>query len=172
MLIENCNKRHSQLNSEKRKIKWAKYYARNAERLRAASLLRSREWRASERGKTYMAAYLLNHEVIERRRANKKIWDANNRIKNAVRASNRRAKEKSGGSYTTDDIDRIKKAQKSKCAYCRAHIGNGFHIDHIMALSKGGSNEARNLQILCPSCNHKKCARDPIEFAQISGFLI
>lgn len=41
-----------------------------------------------------------------------------------------------------------------KCAYC------GFKslltIDHITPLSKGGTNTASNLQILCKDCNNKK----------------
>ena len=33
------------------------------------------------------------------------------------------------------------------------------HIDHIVALAKGGTNDLCNLQLLCDVCNRKKAAR-------------
>lgn len=81
-----------------------------------------------------------------------------------------------GGTYTADDIDRIFKHQCGKCAYflvCGARISSAtFHIDHIVPLSRGGRNDARNLQLLCASCNLRKHARDPIDHAQSLGFLL
>lgn len=34
--------------------------------------------------------------------------------------------------------------------------GELFHIDHIIPISFGGTNDITNLQIICPSCNRKK----------------
>jgi len=31
-----------------------------------------------------------------------------------------------------------------------------FHIDHIMPISAGGSNDDDNLQVLCLGCHQKK----------------
>jgi len=41
-----------------------------------------------------------------------------------------------------------------------------------MPLSRGGSNDKYNLQLLCPTCNLKKSAKDPIDFAQENGNLL
>lgn len=46
---------------------------------------------------------------------------------------------------------------KFKCVFC----GNkeNLTIDHIIPVSKGGSDDEDNLQILCKSCNSKKGAK-------------
>lgn len=76
------------------------------------------------------------------------------------------------GTHTGDDIFAILKAQKSRCAYCRVKLGSKYHVDHIVALAKGGSNDRRNLQVLCQPCNQSKSAKDPIVFAQSLGMLV
>lgn len=62
--------------------------------------------------------------------------------------------------------------QKGKCACCKVSIRDGYHVDHIYALSNGGENGKLNLQLLCPSCNMIKGAKHPIDFMRQKGFLI
>lgn len=71
----------------------------------------------------------------------------------------------SPGHFTAADVERIKGQQKNRCGACRKPLKK-YHIDHHIPLARGGTNEARNIQLLCPSCNHSKSARDPIEFMQ------
>jgi 5-methylcytosine-specific restriction endonuclease McrA len=53
-------------------------------------------------------------------------------------------------------------SQGGHCAACGVFVDcdESYHIDHIKAWSKGGATELYNLQLLCPSCNLKKGARD------------
>lgn len=43
----------------------------------------------------------------------------------------------------------------STCQLCGATLKDGIklHVDHIIPVSKGGTNEINNLQTLCESCN-------------------
>lgn len=67
--------------------------------------------------------------------------------------------------------ERIVYLQAGRCACCRKRLAD-FHVDHIVPLARGGTNDRRNMQVLCPSCNLDKGANDPIEFAQRQGRLL
>jgi hypothetical protein len=62
--------------------------------------------------------------------------------------------------------------QKGKFVNCLKPLKNKYHIDHIQPVAKGGTNHHWNLQLLCPSCNCKKHAKDPIDWAQENGRLL
>jgi hypothetical protein len=54
-----------------------------------------------------------------------------------------------------DDVKMfVWKRDQGKCVKCGSQINLEF--DHIIPVSKGGSNTARNIQLLCESCNRKK----------------
>lgn len=92
--------------------------------------------------------------------------------KHKARKQNRRAREKNAqGRLDPRAIAEIKQAQKNRCAICNVNLTK-FHVDHINPLSAGGSNMRENIQILCPTCNLSKGAKDPIEFMQSKGFLL
>ena len=44
------------------------------------------------------------------------------------------------------------------CQICGATVKDGakLEIDHIIPVSKGGSNKEKNLQVLCQKCNREK----------------
>lgn len=86
----------------------------------------------------------------------------------------RRARKQGvGGTHTAADVAAILKAQGHRCPYCQADLRKvKRHIDHIMPIARGGSNDKTNIQILCEPCNRSKGAKDPIAFAREQGRLL
>lgn len=69
-------------------------------------------------------------------------------------------------------VRRIGELQKWRCAICRVSVREHYHVDHIMPLKLGGEHIPRNIQLLCPSCNVRKNAKDPITYMQSVGRLL
>jgi len=69
-----------------------------------------------------------------------------------------------GGSHSASDIRKIYSDQDGKCTYCSVTLVTGYHIDHIVPLSRGGSNWPSNIQLLCGPCNMRKGDKLPDEF--------
>lgn len=84
---------------------------------------------------------------------------------------NRRAGVK-GQKLPRGTVANLLVAQKKRCAACRRRLPKGYHLDHIVALSKGGQHVPANVQLLCPGCNTSKQARDMIDFMQSRGLLL
>lgn len=101
-------------------------------------------------------------------------WRKNNpEAKRASEAKRRAAMDAGGGHYTKDDVRNLVILQKNRCATCHsAFIGVKFHVDHIMPLALGGTNDKLNIQLLCKPCNMEKRALHPIDFMQRKGYLL
>lgn len=85
----------------------------------------------------------------------------------AINAKRRARKIGNGGSFSQNELKTLISLQNNKCASCYLKIkGRNFHADHIKPIFLGGDSNISNIQILCPSCNLKKGAKDPIEWAQ------
>lgn len=108
----------------------------------------------------------------ERDKATSKLWQINNLDKCRDYCSNRRARINSAKGYTsTQDIKQILLNQNYACVYCNADLNlTGYHADHIIPISKGGSNYPHNYQLLCPICNFKKQAKMPWDYEKEIGF--
>jgi len=87
-----------------------------------------------------------------------------------VRVRNRHARSKGAqGNYTFNDIQKQYANQKGKCYYCRVKIKNhtsAYHIEHVIPLSRGGTNDMSNIVLACPSCNLSKSNKLPHEWPQ------
>jgi 5-methylcytosine-specific restriction endonuclease McrA len=77
----------------------------------------------------------------------------------------RRAREQSAvGSFDPADVLAMHSDQGGLCAYCEVELNGAFHVDHMIPLSRGGSNWPDNLAITCVSCNSSKGAKTAEEF--------
>lgn len=146
------NKRY-EINKDKINLSRKEKYIAN----KKLYLDRSKKWRQENKE--------LFYEGIKR-------WREKNPEVCLAQAHRKRARRKGIiGSFSSKDIKRILLLQKNKCAVCRL-ILKKYHIDHIIPVFKGGNNFPSNLQILCPSCNCSKGAKDPLIFMRELGLLL
>ena len=111
-----------------------------------------------------------NREAVAAYR--KKYNQENPEIIRTYSRKRRAMKAAVGGEHTPEDIQQLRVLQKDKCALCLCSIKQSRHVDHIVPISRGGSNDKYNLQLLCQTCNQRKHAKDPIEFNQSLGLLL
>lgn len=117
-----------------------------------------REWAASNADK--------NREI-------KRRWYENNKHKLRASWAARDALDRNAeGSHTQEDINCRLVLQRYRCALCQVSLKARYEIDHIVPLSRGGTNYPSNIQMVCPSCNRSKGAKDQIAFMQARGWLL
>lgn len=100
----------------------------------------------------------------EERREWRREWQETSRGKasgTAVR-HNRRTRL-SGISMTADMVLELKTEFLGFCPYCWDKIIKG-HVDHIVPVSRGGTNERTNLAWVCAECNREKGDKSLLEF--------
>lgn len=109
----------------------------------------------------------------EKRAEQNRIWrKANPEATRAIRSRRKAKKLLAGGNHTSLDIKDLLIKQKEKCIVCNTKLDNSYHVDHIVPISKGGSNDKKNIQILCRFCNQSKSDKDPITFMRQKGLLL
>lgn len=109
------------------------------------------------------------NRIENKRKRNRGIWRKRIRAgkgsptKREVRAiySRQRRQHRSAraaGSFSQADIDRIYRQQNGCCQYCgiRVYDRKDYHVDHVVPLSRGGTNYPANLVIACTKCNISK----------------
>jgi 5-methylcytosine-specific restriction endonuclease McrA len=134
---------------------------------------KAKKWRAENTARAALREKRWCAENPEKVRATKERWHAANPGKFRLYKNRRRARKRAaGGSHTVEQIADLFKKQNGKCVGCICSIKHGYHVDHIIALSKGGSNDISNIQLLCALCNKRKNNKDPIVWAQENGRLI
>jgi 5-methylcytosine-specific restriction endonuclease McrA len=159
-------------NSKKRKAA----YERD-DGLRQRNIDRAKAWyyenkdRQLDAAKTY---YKENSDAIKQR---VRRYELSNPDKTKqlgrIKANRRRARLfSSSGQYKPADVENLFLLQRGRCANCGCQLSSGYHIDHRVPVAKGGDNSKHNIELLCPSCNMRKAAKLPHEFAQENGRLL
>ncbi len=89
----------------------------------------------------------------EHERAAQKIESAKRYVEAAGRTSSRTGREP----IPREVQILVWQRDQGKCVRCGSNANLEF--DHIIPLSRGGANSARNIQLLCQTCNRSKGAR-------------
>lgn len=146
-------------NREKRRQQRAEAYKKNPQKYRDKALAHLNKPGVREKVAIYAKKSKDNPAVRDRLVVNKQ---------------NRRALlQEVGGVLSANLAAKLLKLQLCSCASCKCDLSkSGHHLDHIMPLALNGQNIDSNIQLLCPDCNRKKNAKDPIEWAQQNGRLL
>jgi len=85
------------------------------------------------------------------------------RLHARVRKARKRA---GGGTVNSTDIKKRFQIQKGRCWWCGTDLKkSGYHVDHVIALANGGSNDPSNIVCACKTCNLQKGTKSPLDFA-------
>lgn len=136
-----------QKNCEKQKAYRAEHYQQN----RKQSLEASRRWFARHpdyRRKWYEAN---RDKALER---NRKWYEANRETARAASHRRRARKLAAEGGFTAREFMRLCEMYGNICLCCGEE--KSLTADHVIPLSKGGSNNISNIQPLCKLCNLRK----------------
>lgn len=154
-------------NRDKAAAKYREWYEANRER----KDFTTKAWRQANRERVREQGRLLEEANKEKRaamhrewyRANRerfaskaRAWQVANRDIRVILSHNRRAKENgNGGRYTRSEWNALLNATGNRCLACGVS-GVKLTVDHVVPISRGGSNSIDNLQPLCKACNSSK----------------
>lgn len=121
------------------------YYAQNKEHVRGTK----RKWRETHR---------LQHRACQH------AWRVKNRRRVLeIKRLRRERLAESLENFTEADALLQLKTQGGKCWWCGKELQD-YHIDHIIPVSRDGTNAANNIVIACPPCNLEKGSKLPWEW--------
>lgn len=142
---------HRRQNIEKFRAKSRAYYQSHGEECRA----RAKQWRTSN---PELAA-----EASRRKRQNHP--DKYRAIARFHAAKRRALRLGSPGSHTRGEFLDLLAETGAACAYCGISLTEGTAtVDHVVALTRGGSDGIENIVPACMPCNNKKNARPAVIF--------
>lgn len=149
------------------------YYNNNKERLkqnvlkwcaenREASRSIKDKWSKANPEKQMTAIKRWQEQNEEQFKATKKKWREDNKDVLRIHCVNRRRKL-AGGTLPKDIAVKLMEKQGGICNCCLKPLNGDYHIDHIIPISKGGTNTEDNVQLLHSRCNLVKNDKWPWE---------
>jgi 5-methylcytosine-specific restriction endonuclease McrA len=177
------NRRNADVLERKRKYDSTRYVENSDEiKLRTAAWLKSHpEWRKLRNAQwaknnpdkvviSNAQYYAANSERI-RARNNTWWYSADKNILQNYRRNRRARIHASGGTLSSDIVDKLLAQQEGCCVYCNVDLTvTTIHLDHRMPIKLGGTNTDDNVQLLCASCNLRKGSKHPDDFERQIGY--
>lgn len=144
-----------------------------AEANRKQERARSAAWRAENPDKAALSHakyYAANKEKV--RSSNAAYREAHKEMYLEYGRESKARRRCSGGERMPNGYRKVLwSAQEGRCAACQCNLSaTGSHLDHIIAVAKGGEHRMENVQLLCPSCNRQKHTKDFSAFLAMKGF--
>lgn len=131
------------------------YNTNNSEK-RYAYYLSTREERVP-----YFAEYRSTHS--EERAAYGAMYRINHREELATATAARRAKAKLSKEDRIESTAHRKRIKNDRCYYCE-QWSSEMHDDHVIPLSRGGTDHWWNIVRACSTCNLRKGAKTDLEY--------
>lgn len=163
-------------NRERRNARERLYRERNPEAYREAS----RRYNEKNREARNTASCIYKRMNAERYRLNainyreanpEKVraawvsWASRNKERIKANVARRRlALQASGETFTAAQLKKLFRLQSGRCHWCGEGLGDDYHADHRIAVSRGGGNGIGNIVLSCPSCNLRKWSKMPWDF--------
>jgi len=153
--VRNWNRNWAKKNPDKMREMWKKYYIQNRDKI----ILRARKWKRDNAGKANAWARKNRIKNLEKRKNATKKWMQKHPEKAQEYNERRRCKIMNAiGDWTATEWKTLCDRYGNKCLRC--HKTNvALTADHVIPLSKGGTNFIWNIQPLCLSCNSTKGIR-------------
>lgn len=147
-------------NADSMRIKWRGYY--RSSRLSYQLRYQTQRMRILAQQHAFFATHPEEVRTWKRRYAHSARGREVGRVKEQRRRAYKRATH---GTYTLQEIEQQRRRQHNTCYYCKCKLKK-YHIEHVVPLSRHGTNDISNLVLSCPTCNLKKGARLPSEWPQ------
>lgn len=130
----------------------------------------NRRWRLANKNKISIKQKKYYENNKERLREAVRKYNAQHAAEAKAWQQNYRARKRAGGSITGNDMRRVL-TESALCFYCESPYTADRRptVDHVVPLSKGGTNDLSNLVSCCRSCNSKKRARTLEEWEPAIG---
>lgn len=133
--------------------------------------------RSTEAYQEYIKEYRSRPEVKAKHREHSRIHAQKPEVKEhtrlyyqtpagkaARRAANNNRRVNGGKRLSQKTILTVYGTSKGICWWCGKAVGDNYHIDHRIAVSRGGDNGLGNLVVSCTSCNQSKYNKMPWEW--------
>ena len=176
--IDARNRAYAEANKEGEAARQRRWYQANKDRVAKSG----RAWQEENRERLADRRRAYRIANRERMTDKKRAYRAANRVrvneyyrayyaanleKVKARAQRRRARKLSAeGAHTATDLRKQYDRQKGRCYWCGEPVGYTYHADHVVPLSRGGTNWPENIVISCPDCNRSKNNKLPHEWPQ------